>query len=109
MVDSANGAALIWSPIGNPPLVKPHGSVIAGIPYTSNAPGLLRFPPAGFPRPLACGFGAGGASVAAMVAGGPFIVGVIKRSTVLNVFLISLRTRSTCRRASAYTSCFALL
>src|SRR6266853_6555401 len=105
MVDSANGAPLIWRPIGKPEFVKPQGTVMAGTPYTSNAHGLpVVPPPAG-----GVAAGVGGFSVAAMVAGGVFIVGVINRSTAVKTFLISLRTKSTCRRASAYTCGFTSL
>src|SRR5581483_12473590 len=35
-VDSANGAPTICRPIGSPDLEKPHGTLIAGSPVTSN-------------------------------------------------------------------------
>ena len=67
----AERRTLICRPIGNPARVKPHGTLIVGMPYTLNG-SVLRIMPSS---------SGGFASAAAIATGGAIDVGVTSTST----------------------------
>ena len=72
---------MICRPIGNPPRVKPHGTLIAGMPNTLNG-SVLR---------ISEGSRAGFASTASIVSGSVMHVGATSTSTSANTSAIVLR------------------